>query len=537
MPQFIAAVFALVVVFFVVWTILALIVRVISYALFYWGATFLLGGLAGVGTGVVLPARLLLGRGKATLRQINPDELVAGRVITRKPAGPNREFGWDHAWPNYIPYQAIPDARAVAQEVALHLQAVWARLPKDGDAPTALWFVVGLPALLGYTVGVCLSALGWYVLMGAIGLFVVALQQVGLGWLRMTDVIGRRRRRESLKCPHCYGQSSLPGFRCAGPGCTLVHWSMLPGALGLFTRRCACGTRLPNTVSSAARRLQPVCPYCRRSLVEGSGGRQAIQIAIIGSIGAGKTRLIDAATVACQDVLGKAGGELSPLDERATVYLRQARNRIDRQAQTAKTQHQKPTGLPFLLRHKGATIELQLFDAAGEAFASWDETARLRYLDHAGSKVFVLDPLALPRVNDQFRRSGLSGSTLVAVGDQEEAYAAAIDRMRAEAVPVGGQRLAVVLTKGDVFTQLPIASSLAGHDSDSVRSWLVDNGSDLLVRRFEKDFRSIRYFIVDSMSARDAADPMNPWWTFEWLLGESAAPIRLAETVVPGRTA
>jgi hypothetical protein len=534
MPQVLAAVFALFVAFFVLWVIFALIVRVISFALFYWGATLLLGGLVGMGTGVVLPARLLLGHGKAPLRQITPADLMAGKVIARKPAGPNREFGWDPAWPNYIPYQAVPDAQAVAQEVALHLKNAWAQLPIGREATTVFWFLVSLPALVGYTLGVCLSTLGWYVVMGVLGLAIVGLQQLGLGWLRLTDVMGRKRRRESLKCPHpgCYGESSLPGYRCSGPGCTNVHWSMLPGALGLFTRRCACGVRLPNTVSSAARQLRPVCPYCKRSLAEGSGGRQTITIAIMGSIGAGKTRLVDAATVAYQEVLAKTGGKLSPLDERGTAYLHQARERIARKAQTAKTQHQQPTGLLFLLRHNSAVVELQLFDAAGEAFANWDETAKLRYLDQAGSKVFVLDPLALPRVNEQLRRSGLSGTTLVAAGDQEEAYAAAVDRMRAEAVPVGQQRLAVVLTKGDVLMKLPIASSLKGHDTDSIRAWLVENGSDLLVRRFEKDFGSIQYFVVDSMSQRDPADPMNPWWTFEWLLGESATPIRLADSAV-----
>lgn len=531
MPQLIGAILVIGFAIFVLWTILALFVRVISFALLYWGATLLLGGLVGLCAGVVLPARVLVGKGRAPFRQITPADLVAGKVIDRKPAGPNREYGWDSAWPNYIPYQAIPDAQAVAAETSLHLQTAWAQSGAHQDAAKVVWFVVGLSPLIGYTLGVWVSVGGWYLVMGALGLVVVAVQQVVLGALRLTDVLSRRRRRATLKCPSCYGESALPGYRCTGPGCSVVHWSMLPGALGLFTRRCSCGAQLPNTVTSAAAKLVPVCPYCRQDLVEGSGARQTIQLALIGGIGAGKTRLLDAATVAFDEVLRTIGGELSPLDGHATTFLKQSHDRIDQQSQTPKTQHQKPAGLPFLVRHDGVVVELQVIDAAGEAFANWEETAKLRYLDRANAMIFVLDPLALPRVNDQFRRSRFANSVLLATGDQEDAYGAAVDRMRAEKIPVGRRQLAVVLTKGDILTQLPLASTLVGRDSDSIRSWLVNNGSDLLVRRFEKDFKAIRYFIVDSMSHRKVGDPLNPWWTIEWLLRESGTSLKLAEAV------
>ena len=533
MPQLIGAVLIFAAVFYILWIVFAAIVRVMSFLVAYGAGTFLIGGLVGLVVGVVLPGRVLLGKGRAPFRQINPDELVAGKVIARKPAGPNREHGWDHAWPNYIPYQATHDAEAVAAETLLHLSDLWAWTTSRTDAglARAFWFAVALPPLAGYAVGVGVSVLSWLLLMGAIGLLVVAMQMAVLGMLRMTDVLGRRRERATLKCPHpgCYGESSLPGYRCSGPDCSVVHWSMLPGALGLFTRRCSCGTQLPNTVSSAAKKLAPVCPYCRRDLVEGSGARQTIQVALIGSIGAGKTHLLDAATVGLAAALDKTAGRFEPLDDYAKAFLNQARDRIQRKVQVPKTQHHQPTGLPFLLQHPGGSLEVQIMDAAGESFANWDETAKLRYLDHAETVLLALDPLTLPRVEDQFRRSPFANSVLLATGDQEEAYGAAIDRMRAESVPIDRRKLAVALTKGDILKELPIASSLTGSDSDSIRAWLVQSGSDLLVRRLEKDFRAVRYFIIDSMGHRDLGDPLHPWWTFEWLLRESGAPLKLGE--------
>lgn len=531
MPQLLAALLAIAAVVFVLWIIAATIVRVFSYLLAYWVGTFLLGALGGIVAGFVLPVRVLRGKGKAPFQQITPDDLVAGNVISRKPAGPNSAHGWDHAWPNYLPYQATRDAKAVGAETDLYLSVVWATSHQFQGAAGILWLLVALPAFGGYTIGIWVSILGWFAAMGVLGLAVVAAQQGVLGVHRLIDVLRRRRKRASLKCPHpdCYGESTLPGYRCAGPGCMVVHWSMLPGSLGLFTRRCSCGTQLPNTVSSAAKKLAPVCPYCRRDLVQGSGVRQTIQLALIGSIGAGKTRLLDAATVGLEEALNGIDGRLKPLDGPAEAFLSQARNRISTKMQALKTPHQQPTGLPFLVCHASAAVELQIMDAAGEAFANWDESAKLRYLDNADTVLFVLDPLALPRVSDQFRSSQFVESVLLAVDDQEKSYGSAVDRMRAESVPVDRRQLAVALTKGDVLCQLPIASKLDGYNSDSIRSWLIENGSELLVRRLEKDFRAVRYFVVDSMTCREISDPLHPWWTFEWLLRESGAPRKLVE--------
>jgi len=530
-PQAIGGLLIIFVVFYILWIIAATFVRVFSFLLAYWAGTFLVGALAGVVVGIVLPARVLRGKGKAPFQQITPDALVAGKVISRKPAGPNSEHGWDHAWPNYLPYQATRDAKGVAAETHLYVSAVWKLAERYPGAKGAILMVVGFAALGGYTVGIWASVISWLVIMGVLGLVVAAGQQILLGAHRLADMYGRKRKRATLKCPHpgCYGESTLPGYRCSGPGCTVVHWSMLPGALGLFTRRCSCGTQLPNTVTSAAKSLAPVCPYCRRDLVEGSGARLTIQLALIGSIGAGKTHLLDAATVGLEAALDGIAGKLVPLDRAAKAFLQQARDRISRQMQPSKTPHQHPTGLPFLVRHANEAMEFQVMDVAGEAFANWDETAKLRYLDHADAVLFALDPLALPRVCDQFRRSQFADSVLPAEGDQEAAYGAAIDRMRAESIPVGRRQLAVALTKGDILSELPIAEKLNARDSDSIRSWLIENGSDLLVRRLEKDFRAVRYLVVDSMTRRDISDPLHPWWTFEWLLRESGAPRTLVE--------
>lgn len=545
---------------FVIWIVAALLVRALSYVIVFWGVTLLGALLVGAVVGVVRPILVLLAKRIPSELQITPDHLTQGEVIKRKPRSPNAEYGWDSAWPNYMPYQALNDAKGVNGEARQHLGNFWGwftskvagkgTTPKADDTPPKgkgtgrkisasgravpklLWVALIFPTFFGYFLGVWISTLTWLIVMSILGLGVTMVQWVLLGCYALFDIGDRRRLRASVKCTHCYGRSHLPGYRCSNPGCDVIHWTMLPGPLGLFTRRCSCGTQLPNTVSSAARKLTPVCPYCQRDLATGSGGRQTIQIGLIGSIGAGKSLFLEASITELARVLGDVDGTIAPLNEDANAFFQQAVTRRQQRAMTQKTPYRAPVGLPFLVQKEKTAVELQVLDVAGEAFASWDEASNLRYLDTADGIILVLDPLALPEIHDHLRRSPCANSVLLATGDQEEAYGAAIDRLRAESIPLEKRGLAVVLTKGDVLMQLPVASSIDVNDSASIRTWLMDNGSDLMVRRFEKDFRDVRFFVVDSMWEQDTNTTMNPWWVIDWLLAEAKSPLKLGQAVL-----
>lgn len=542
-------------VLFAVWILVAILARIFSLVLLYWVVSFLISGIIGIARGVIIPVRVLTGKGKAPFWQLRPEDVVEGRAIAVKPTGPNREYGWDSAWPNYLPFQALQDGRAVSREAALITGGYWSWIREkvaskpSGTAPTTtsgkvaratgatarwfpkfLWYLMMLPIFLGWALGIWMSVLAWLALMAIVGGLIVVLQQLTLTGYRLFDVLTRRSKKASLKCPKCYGESTLPGYHCSNEECDVLHWTMLPGALGLFTRRCSCGTRLPNTVRGAAAKLTAVCPFCQTDVVAGSGLRHTIQIPVIGSIGAGKSRLLDAATVKLSSVIGGLGGKVTPLDARAGAYLEAAGDRIAQRAMTPKTPDgDTPVGLPFIVQHGKAVVEAQIMDVAGEAFATWETSANLRYLDNADALLFVLDPLGIPDVNDQFGRSRLAHEVLVAVGDQEEAYGAPIDRMRADQIPINRRDLGVVLTKGDILQQLPIGQNLTGATSTSVRDWLIEVGCDLLVRRFEKDFRSVTYFLVDSMTDRDQDDPMNPWWVFDWVMRTCGTAVKPGE--------
>ena len=114
--------------------------------------------------------------------------------------------------------------------------------------------------------------------------------------------------------------------------------------------------------------------------------------------------------------------------------------------------------------------------------------------------------------------------------------------MRAENVRLTDRNLAVVVTKADVLLALPAGTDLADHDSASVRGWLVGNDFDLLVQRCEKDFGTVTYFVVDSMSSVDPHARTSPLRVLEWVLAVCRSPVgavlaRTPEPVADGSAA
>jgi hypothetical protein len=186
-----------------------------------------------------------------------------------------------------------------------------------------------------------------------------------------------------------------------------------------------------------------------------------------------------------------------------------------------KTPDALPEGVPLILRDSvGEVTELQLMDAAGEAFATWDTTADLRYLDNANAFLFVLDPLAWPQLRRELKLCGLAETVVVTGENQKESYGAAIDRMRAERVSLRQRKVGVVLSKADVLLKLPSAAELVNStlDSRSIRQWMWEHDFDLLITRMERDFGEVRYFLADSMNSHGPDHPLSPWWTLQWAL-------------------
>jgi hypothetical protein len=531
---------------FALWVAVALLMRLIAFLIYYWVIVGSLAVIGGLLIGLWLPWRTLKGRGSVEPKLLTPALVVAGQVVGVAPRGESKNYGWDLAWPNYIPFQGKQDGIAVFWDAHSWVRGVWTRtrsgvvtpsLSKMSRAaavtaakqgvPEGAWLLFALIPLVGLWVGVWVSVLSWLVIMFVLGAVVSAGQQVGLLVLRWNDVLRRRKNGASMMCIHCFAETVTPSFRCSNPECLQVHRKILPGPLGVAYRRCACGTQLPTTVARASKAMQAVCPFCNEDMAEGSGLRRTIQIAVIGAVGAGKTRLIAAAAVGLQDRLARDGAQLSALSPDGERVLEESREVLRTKAQTIKTARSaRPRGVPLVVTPvRGRPVELHLFDAAGEYFADWNSTSELRYLDNAPAMLFVLDPLALPVVALEMQFTDRDGKVVVATGDQEEAYASAIDRLRQEGIPTNKRSLGVVISKGDVLMRQVCGQGLASASSQDLRSWLVEQKQDLFVGRMERDFRVVEYFLIDSMETDDLDSDRHPLVPVAWVSSVSGAAL------------
>lgn len=531
---------------FALWIAVALLMRLVAFLVYYWVILCSLLFIGGLFVGLWLPWRTLQGRGFVEPRLLTPELVVAGQVLGAAPRGESKNYGWDHAWPNYVPFQGKDDGIAVLREARSWIGGKWTRarggvtMPSLGKpsraaavsagkqgVPGFAWLLFVPIPFAGLWVGVWVSVLAWFVIMFALGALVSLAQQLGLLVFRWNDLARRRKDGASMKCIYCFHQTETPSYRCSNPECNHVHRNILPGPLGVAYRRCECGTQLPTTIARASKVMQAVCPVCNQDMPQGSGLRKSIEIAVIGAIGAGKSRLIAASTVGLQDRLARDGAELAPLTPEGQRIIEQSREDLRTKTPTIKTARAaRPRGVPLVVTPaKGRPVELHLFDAAGEYFADWDSTSELRYLDNARAILFVLDPLALTTVAHEMEVAGRDGEVVIASGNQEDAYASAIDRLRQEGIPTKKRSLGVVISKGDVLVSQSCGQGLASASSADLRRWLINQNEDLFVGRMERDFKVVEYFLIDSMETDDLDSDRHPLVPVAWVSKVSGAPL------------
>lgn len=516
MPQVIGVILAIVIgiwlAVMIVWSLFVLIARIIAYVL---GIAIIVAGLAllaGIITGLVIPYRVLRGANEKGPAIATPAKVRAGDVFRLSATGAAKNFGWDYAWPNYVPFQFRHDQTAVLRQsrevsvVALGLCLGW-------------WFPLAFIPALGFTAGLWVGTLLWYVITWAFRMLVVIAQSVTLRTLRAKEKRFMQQEGATVRCvqPGCYGTTDTPSFRCPNSACGAIHRDMTPGRLGIRTRVCGCGDELPLTVARASPLLEAICPFCNVSLPQGSGTRRVIQIPVLGPVAAGKTQFLAASAASLED----QGDDVAPgltitaLSRVAEQFLTNSVNESRARRAPTKTVHDnKPEGYPFLVQGPENSFEMHLLDAAGENFVTAEHAHSLTYLNDATAYVFLVDPLAIPVVADSLRRSRLNGQIPVAQGSTEDAYGSVVDQL----ADLGRRRIAVVVTKVDVVAQISKTEPKIPVDSAGIRAWLQEVGEDRLIARIESDFEDVTYFAVDSTSRGRPNMPPHPLGVVDWAI-------------------
>ncbi|GAB3408074.1 TRAFAC clade GTPase domain-containing protein [Flindersiella endophytica] len=488
-------------------------------------AALLLGALGGIGLCVVQTIRLLLDpQLSGTLRVVTPDAVASGVLPGRTRKGlPPR----DRAWPGYFVIQIRNDWVAAAGMTMRLTGALWSAAVDAATGEAAMYLLICWPLTLiplAFLVSFAVAAVFGILLVGAVLGPIVTLAWV-LGFLvaatlRSFDLGWQLARRAHASCPTkgCYHVTRLPAYKCFT--CGELHRDLRPGVLGVLSRYCACGTRLPTTVLRAGHRLQAICQKCGAPLHSGAAVATDVRIPVFGAPMAGKTRLIMAGAVSLRRLAASDGSALHTElpDEHSKQAYAHFESTIDSGTATAKTAQEPPAAVTVRLKTGSREALVHLFDAAGEQFVDQYLNEELSYLDHSRTLVFVLDPFSVPELRDQL--AGGFDDELAAAGavhDPEDSYQVTVQRLRKYGTKTHRQKLAFVVSKADRLLGLPVADGL-GSDSAAIQQWLKSVAQlDNLLLSAERDFDQVRYFLVAAMDA-DPEQQTSALAPFQWLL-------------------
>ncbi|GAB1817215.1 TRAFAC clade GTPase domain-containing protein [Herbidospora sp. RD11066] len=310
-----------------------------------------------------------------------------------------------------------------------------------------------------------------------------------LAWLAFVGVLRGveqavmllRRILQACPYPGCYARIDRPIYAC--PSCGAEHRALRPDRNGAFRHVCRCGTRLPTTILLGRHHLRALCPRCGRTLPGKIGKVRVEPVPLVGGPDAGKTTFLAVAVDALQETAGARFVDQG--DEQTFLRLRSQL--------AAGTMTKTGPQLPKAVMLDVSARILYLFDPSGEHYTGASQVEAMGYLAHGEAMVLLIDPFALPAVQDSLVPADRELLAAGGVVPSREDPADTVHRVRNELSTRtdGGlqRRIAVVVTKGDLLTRTTTGQ---GADDDP-RTWLTTMGMGNLVRDLSNRGSEVRY--------------------------------------------
>lgn len=357
----------------------------------------------------------------------------------------------------------------------------------------------------------------------------VAISLVMIGILSACTFVYSRYYRIFCRCPDCHSEMPIPTFVCST--CYERHSRLWPSIYGIVSHRCRnCETklptmnvRLPGSKLIDRKQLERICPSCQAKMNVGIGEGTNIHIPIVGGPSTGKSNYIVMATKEFKEVFEHSYNyNITFTDEKHEQNYLANVNSLAHGHELVKTPDEMAHAYNLRIKSPKARVPklAYIYDAAGEAFNSSENTQRESYYGYVNGIVFVIDPFAISSYRHIHEREieNLKDKIRPSILDVMEAYERMFEMFKSSKSLRRGQRssqpIAIVVTKVDALNLeweigIPAARALMAQDpsltseedaiSVLVRNFLNTYGLDHFIRELEMQFTNVKYFSCSAL--------------------------------------
>jgi len=148
-----------------------------------------------------------------------------------------------------------------------------------------LGMVIGVGVDITYNIIGGVISIGCILIHGGITLIVMCIIYIIFGIVWLIDRLYLLIKKIKNDCAVCHEPFMIPVYAC--PDCGAKHRNLVPGAYGIFSHRCNCGTSLPSTFLGGRSKLDAYCPFCDSKLI--ASDTRSVIIQLGGGSSSGKT--------------------------------------------------------------------------------------------------------------------------------------------------------------------------------------------------------------------------------------------------------
>ena len=419
--------------------------------------------------------------------------------------------------------------------------------------------IVGLVLAGGIQCACAMILVGLFLLIQSIMLSIwVVLCLIMIGILALCTFVYSRFYRIFFRCTDCHKQMNIPTFICFK--CAAEHTRLWPSIYGILAHRCICEAKLPTLrMSIPGTKLMKrddlvrICPECRVQLNASIGQSTNIHIPIVGGPSTGKSNLIVMATKEFKETYESTYHYVITFpDSKHELDYTENVKRLATGRALAKTTEIAARAYNLMIQPPRTLVPklAYIYDAAGEAYNTSDNTKLQEYYKYINGILFVIDPFSIGGYRAIHRDEIAQIQNLIRPSELDvmQAYERMFDMFEDSAGLHKGRRfphpIAIVLTKVDALNLEYEIGSEAAHQlmaSDPsmtqerdainalVRNFLCEYGLDHFVRDVEMQFSNVRYFSCSALGRMPdnhdgrSFEPIRVLDALVWLLASAKA--------------